>query len=262
MITSKRVKRRRAGPVRLRVSVISIVVSGLVLFSLPGCLPQVPRDPVEARRELQKLGIKYDGSAFVTSAKDGNKRAVELFLNARMDPNVKEPSGATALMEAAHGGHCAIVSLLLARGADVSLTDNEGVTALHRAADGPFSYPCLTILLDHGASPHAKTITGETPLAKAVLIPFSDPALEFLGPNYIKTVKALLGRGADANARYGPGFTPLMRAAIAGNPEIIRLLLDHGADTNAKSNEGKSAQAYARQYHHEDIARMLDGSIN
>ena len=194
----------------------------------------------------------------MTSAQQDNMRVLELLLDAGMDPNSKGDSGETALMEAALNGHHALVTLLLTRGADVSLTDSDGLSALHRAAAGPTSYQCVEILLDHGADPHAKNLNGETPIASAVLIPLTNSTVE---ENNLRTVKALLERGADVNTRFLRGFTPLMRAAIVGNPDMVRLLLDNGADVTAMSDDGKTAKAIALMYHNDAIARMIDESI-
>jgi uncharacterized protein len=68
------------------------------------------------------------------------------------------------------------------------------------------------------------------------------------------TVRALLDRGADVNAKNKDGFTVLM---VAGNAEIVRLLIDKGADVNAKDNSGRTASGLAASKHHANIAQML-----
>jgi len=49
-------------------------------------------------------------------------------------------------------------------------------------------------------------------------------------------VQDLLDKGADVNAKYSDGATPLMSAILSGNTEIVRILLDKGADVNAVIN--------------------------
>ncbi len=68
---------------------------------------------------------------------------------------------------------------------------------------------------------------GSTPLMYAVL--YGDLA----------TVKMLIGKGADVNARNHNGATALLWAA--DNLEKTRLLLDHHADVNAKSESSRTA---------------------
>ena len=50
--------------------------------------------------------------------------------------------------------------------------------------------------------------------------------------------KVLLGGGADANEPVVQGFTPIMRAAIRDDTEMVDLLLDAGADLDAVALEG------------------------
>lgn len=46
----------------------------------------------------------------------------------------------------------------------------------------------------------------------------------------------LLNSGADPNAKWLDGWTPLHVAASGGHADIVRLLLEHGADVHALSN--------------------------
>ena len=46
---------------------------------------------------------------------------------------------------------------------------------------------------------------------------------------HVDTVRALIERGADVNAKDLTGWTPLHAAAFKGNMQIIRLLLEKGA---------------------------------
>ena len=62
----------------------------------------------------------------------------------------------------------------------------------------------------------------------------------------LDTMRLLLDRGADPNARQQQGFVALQTAAIHGDTEMAKLLLDHGADKNAKADDGKSAADMAR----------------
>ncbi len=59
--------------------------------------------------------------------------------------------------------------------------------------------------------------------------------------NSVESVKSLLGRGAEVDARDRSQATPLMHAALYASPECVRLLLDKGADVNAKNGVGATA---------------------
>jgi len=62
------------------------------------------------------------------------------------------------------------------------------------------------------------------------------------------TMKLLLERGADPNARQQLGFTPFHSAASRGDVEMAKLLMAHGADPRAKTDEGKDAIEIAEKY--------------
>ncbi|MGH9822759.1 MAG: ankyrin repeat domain-containing protein, partial [Blastocatellia bacterium] len=212
----------------------------------------------EARDKLDKRGIKYSAETFLESAKKGDIDFVGLFLAAGMDPDVRNKSGQTALMAAARKGQCAAIEMLLDRGASVNLKDSEGVMALHYAAGAPDDFKCLKTLIAHGADVKARTSRGSTPLIYAISLPEMPPIGESLASDELAKVKLLLDKGADINAKYHGGYSPLMRSTIFGNLEIIKLLLDRGADTKAVNDQGQTAHDLALQYHNKEAAKLLE----
>lgn len=71
-------------------------------------------------------------------------------------------------------------------------------------------------------------------------------------------VVALLGRGADANARRDDSRqTPLMEAAEAGHEEVVRRLLEHGAQINAANEYGETALTLAADGGHTAVVSAL-----
>jgi len=77
--------------------------------------------------------------------------------------------------------------------------------------DGPKR---LRALLDKGASKHA----------------LNEQLFEAIQTADFDMVKALLARGANANASHSHGDTALQRAARKGSLDMVKLLLDNGAD--------------------------------
>jgi len=71
-----------------------------------------------------------------------------------------------------------------------------------------------------------------------------------------ETVAWVLERGADADARDFGGRTLLMRASVAGNVELLTLLLEHG-DVNALDDQGRTALMRACQAGHHEVVRLL-----
>ncbi len=69
----------------------------------------------------------------------------------------------------------------------------------------------------------------------------SDELFRAIRGNDAPAVSALLRRGADANSKDQDGATPLMQAALYGEPGLLKLLLDKGADPNARNKVGATA---------------------
>ena len=76
--------------------------------------------------------------------------------------------------------------------------------------------------------------------------------------NDAETVKALLAKGAEVNAKSPYGATGLFFAADRGNVEITKILIEHGADVNVKDTfYGATALTWAAQKKHANIIRLL-----
>ena len=73
--------------------------------------------------------------------------------------------------------------------------------------------------------------------------PLTDAALRKAAQDGdMPTVKDLLAKGANVNAKDESGQTALLWVAPArDNPEMIKLLIAKGADVNAKDNQGTNA---------------------
>jgi ankyrin repeat protein len=75
------------------------------------------------------------------------------------------------------------------------------------------------------------------------------------------TMRMLLERGADPNARQEVDYTALHNAAAHGDLEMAKLLLAHGADRNARSSDGMNVADVARKYGHPDVAEWLEKGV-
>lgn len=72
-----------------------------------------------------------------------------------------------------------------------------------------------------------------------------------------ETVKHLLSRDADVNAKDCEGRTALMFATINAHIETVRMLLEHEADVNATANDGGTALLLAASNENIEIVRLL-----
>src|SRR5437763_8256647 len=72
-----------------------------------------------------------------------------------------------------------------------------------------------------------------------------------------ETVKLLVAKGEDVNAQDHEGRTALMFAVINMHTDTVKALLDLGADVNVRANDGGTALMLAATCGDEEIARLL-----
>jgi ankyrin repeat protein len=132
-------------------------------------------------------------------------------------PKSQDP--VTDLLNAVRDADPSRVASAVARGASPDSKDAEGTPAIMLAALYSNARTMET-LLSLGADPNATNAAHATALHWSA----GDPA----------KARMLILKGADVNARSGPGRTPLgIAAAQDNNFEIVKLMVDRGADVNA-----------------------------
>jgi len=176
------------------------------------------------------------------------------------------PGAMTPLLYAARDGRTDSAKTLIAAGAKLEQTDANGITPLLMAITNDHA-DTARYLIEQGANVKAVDWYGRTPLWAAVELRNMDvdsstfengvdraPALEL--------IKLLLDKGVDVNARTKEvppirrqmlhvtgdlswvdmtGQTPFLRAALAADVEVMRLLLAHGADPTITAYAGTNA---------------------
>src|SRR5437773_7316322 len=151
---------------------------------------------------------------------------VRLSVLAGVNPNIRNDSGITPLMEAASYGEVPLANFLLLHGEAVDAADMDGLQAIHWAArEGETSM--MSFLLLHGARIDAKDRDDWQPLHYAARNHQDDGS----------TVRLLLERGANPNAATRAGETPLLIAVdgMSGGTDANALeLIAHGADVNVR----------------------------
>lgn len=179
-------------------------------------------------------------TAFLYAARDGCYECIDALLAAGADPNIPTPEGVTALMLAIDNDHNDVAKLLLERGANANLWDWWGRTALYIAVDrkAALAAPARGGLLGggRGARPGGATVTrtdGKPPVSSMEII----NALLAAGVNVDVALNMHRPSRGGNSGRFieefqNTGCTPLMRAVIANDTEVAKVLLDKGASPN------------------------------
>lgn len=124
---------------------------GRISLGLAVVLALVAVSSAAAQRTLDSR----EKSFFQALNKKDAKAAMRILKNGTMDPNLRDASGRTALMQASLAGLEEVVTELLDRGADVNAKSQEEQTALMLAADAG-ALEVVKLLLAKGADAKAK----------------------------------------------------------------------------------------------------------
>lgn len=179
-------------------------------------------------------------TALLYAARNGCYDCVDALIAAGADVNVPTPEGVTALMLAIDNDHNDVAKLLLDRGANPNNWDWWGRTALYIAIDRKEALATPQRGGPGGAGARGGPGRGGAPVA--------NPGRRV---SSIDIINALLAADVDPNpelnmhrpSRGGnsgrfidpllsTGCTPLLRATMAGDIEVVRALLEKGALPN------------------------------
>ena len=212
-------------------------------------------------------------SELVDAIQAGDAARVSALIDA--DPKVllADANGTTPLLLAIYFGKPEIAHLLIERGAPVTfaeacaLGDESRAKQMFtsdllnaRSADG---YPPvgLAIFFGHGALARWLIEQGADVNAAADNPQRVAPAHAAAATCDHETMRLLLERGADPNARQQLDYTPLHGAASRGDIEMAKLLLTHGANRDAKASDGMTPADVARKYGKGEFAEWIEGRI-
>ncbi|XP_054758571.1 ankyrin repeat and SOCS box protein 3-like [Lytechinus pictus] len=214
-----------------------------------------------------------------------------MILALTMDFTETYPDTFSSVTLAIRAGNKSGLLTLIRQGKPLDVPDNRGWRPIHEAAAAG-NVQCLQMLVNHFDEEDVKdelnqrTFEGETPLflaAKAghhdvvsvLLQNEADPnipnnedgssILQAVCGNHIRCVEHLTRAGADLNAKYYNGWTPLHEAASQGNVAITEYLLNANAHIGARDDHGIQPVFVAAQYGKIDCLNMLldrGGNIN
>ena len=188
--------------------------AALVLITVPA-----HADQAGAREKLQKDGIAFTPEAFLQKVAEGDASRAALFVEAGMDPSVKDGMNRTALWIATEQKQLAVLKALLAAGVAPNAQNapamEYGKSIVFAAVDTG-DVELVRALAEAGADAKAANDYEMPPLAEAART------------GNVEMCKVLLKAGADPNA--APAGFPLIYGPVNENHlEVVRLLLASGA---------------------------------
>jgi ankyrin repeat protein len=238
---------------------------------------EIARQLLAAGADVNAATRAGDVPAFRKPADNAGSKGIGIIRGGWPDHGMRAPvpGAKTPLLYAARRGDLVVTRVLVEAGASLELADADGVTPLlsailnasivaARDALGPLEHLAVArYLVERGANVSASDWYGETPLWAAIDV----RNLDVNGPQEengidrgaaLELIELLLARGADPNVRtreYPPerrfltplgslswvdftGQTPFLRAALAGDVTVMRLLIERGADPTTPTLAG------------------------
>lgn len=189
------------------------------------------------------------GDQLVAAAGRGDLAALRSGLTGVVDPEETDYVEPTELLLiASEKGKVETVQYLLSVGAEIgAVLDNE--TVLMRAARKGHT-EVIRLLVHQGADVDQRTLQG-TALGYAA------------ESNQVEAARILIAAHADLNRKDACQRTPLMRAAMKGRRDMVKLLVEKGADPVVEGWRGWTALRYAASWGRADVVRMLlEGTKN
>ncbi|XP_008430853.1 inversin isoform X2 [Poecilia reticulata] len=187
-------------------------------------------------------------TAFMWAAGKGSDEVIRTMLTLvpRIDINMADKYGGTALHAASLSGHVSTVKLLLEKGATVDSLDVMKHTPLFRACEMGYRDVILT-LIKGSACPELVDVDGHTALHWAAL-----------GGN-AEVCQILMENGISPNVQDHAGRTPLQCAAYGGYITCMAVLMENNADPNIQDKEGRTALHWSCNNGYLDAVKLLLG---
>ena len=216
----------------------------------------------ERRKEL------FDNQALIAAAKANVIAKVTDLIEAKVDINRPDAEGYTALHYAASLGHLYLAMALIENDANESATTKDGYTPimlaakkrhcevvevlatystlLKKQADAFQSTAARTRPIDHTRFHSAALVMAEKPEPDRVEL-----LRDAVKKNDVATTARIIATGTVSLAEKDEnGHTLLVLAAMAGNEEMIRLLLCAGAKIDTVDKEGRTPLMHAATTRH------------
>jgi len=200
---------------KTRLALLTLLTcASMVLVVLPA-----RGDQASAREALEKDGLKLTPEAFLLKVAEGDAAHAALFVEAGIDPSVKNPANRTALWVATERRQLDVLKALIAAGVAPDEKNapamESGKSIVFEAVDtGDAAF--VRALVEAGADAGKANDYGVPPLAEAARV------------GQLEMCEILLKAGADPNA--APGGFPLLYGPVnEDHLDVVKLLLASGA---------------------------------
>lgn len=189
-------------------------------------------------------------SEFLEAAEQGNAAGLKACLEKRVDINVTNRQGRTAIIIASLNKHYDCVTLLINAGADINKQD--------QTCFNPFLLSCLNndLQLLRLVLPAKPDLDRLTRFGGVGITPASEKG-------HVEIVRELLAH-TDINVNHTNfvGWTPLLEAIVLNDggekqQQIVSLLLEHGANPHMTDKYGKTPLELAQEKGYHAIAALL-----
>lgn len=232
----------------------------------------------------QRTGAGEAEAWLIRAADEGDEHKVRDRLAAGANPNVQAAGGRSALLDAARHGHTGSARLLIeTKRVNLDLADDHGDTALILAARAG-ARALVAMLLAAGANPNVRrdadgsyalieaVLTGRvtvvdvilkaTPTPKEVNAPRRDgytPLMAAVEAGERTIADRLLAAGADPNVETESGLSPLLIAVERGDRPMQELLRRRGAVVGDREGQ---LLVEARRGNLQHVQQLLDLGVS
>jgi ankyrin repeat protein len=204
------------------------------------------RNNRNARTAVNHPGGTY-GYPLIAAAARGDCTSVEVLLERGAQVNQPNRSGTIALHQAVANGHLNVMELLIQKSSAVNQISTVFGTPLHAACRGQHT-EIAKILLERGADPSIKDQRLRIPLHEAAEV---KGGLDQVIREILKTRPELVDEvDVDSN-------TALQLASMAGNTDVVRVLLDYHANCAIGDKFNAQPLFRAAGCGHADIVELL-----
>ena len=209
----------------------------------------------------------------IAAVQNGNAARVAEILDQDRSLLTAHAGNVSAILLAVYYQHPELARLFVERGAELTFAEACAVgdeahalslldrdpALLHQRSDDGYPPLGLAIFFRHPALARALIERGADVAAAADNPQRVAPVHAAASVGDAATMRLLLDRGADPNARQQAGFTPLHAAAGNGDVEMAKLLVAGGADRHARTDDGKDAATIAAERGRGEFVAWLNG---